>query len=241
MKIAHIESHPVTVPDALPPFRWRDGTLPLNALRPATRRSSFMHWGDAKRDAKLCLALRAHLGDDIDLMYDGSAGFDLPDAIYLGDALPEANFRWYEEPMREFSVSAYRELARSVQVPLLSAETSDGAHMNSADFIMAGAATFGVRTSAGLRGGITGAMRIAHLADSFRIRAEVHGGGMISEHLCMAISNTKYYESRITSTLVTRESIVGADGLVRAPAEAGIALPQGIACPAAVRHLARAA
>ncbi|MEO7015669.1 MAG: enolase C-terminal domain-like protein, partial [Leifsonia sp.] len=122
-------------------------------------------WGDAKRDAALCLALRAHLGDDIDLMYDGSAGFDLPDAIYLGHALSEANFRWYEEPMREFSVSAYRELARSVQVPLLSAETSDGAHMNSADFIMAGAATFGVRTSAGLRGGITGAMRIAHLAD----------------------------------------------------------------------------
>lgn len=198
-------------------------------------------WGDAKRDANLCLALRAHLGDDIDLMYDGSAGFDLPDAIYLGNALSESNFRWYEEPMREFSVSAYRELARSVRVPLLSAETSDGAHMNSADFIMAGAATFGLRTSAGLRGGITGAMRIAHLADSFRIRAEVHGGGIISEHLCMAISNTTYYESLITSASVTRESIVGADGLVHAPTEPGIALPPGIDYPPAVRHLARAA
>jgi len=41
-------------------------------------------------------------------MYDGSAGFDLPDAIRLGRALSEADYLWYEEPMREFSVAAYR-------------------------------------------------------------------------------------------------------------------------------------
>ncbi len=198
-------------------------------------------WGDAKRDAALCLALREHVGDEMDLMYDGSAGFDLPDAIYLGRVLSDANYRWYEEPMREFSVSAYRELARAVDVPLLSAETSDGAYMNSADFIASGAATFGVRTSAGLRGGITGAIRTAHLADAFRIRAEVHGGGVHAEHLCMAISNTTYYESLVHSSTVTRESVVDADGLVHAPTEPGIALPAGLEYPEAVRHLARAA
>ena len=61
-----------------------------------------------------------------------------------------------------------------MRVPLCVAETSDGVHMNTGDFIAWGAATF-VRTSAELRGGITGAMRIAHLADAFRLRAEVHG------------------------------------------------------------------
>ena len=44
-------------------------------------------WGDARRDAALCVALREHVGDDVPLMYDGSAGFDLPDAIYLGRVL----------------------------------------------------------------------------------------------------------------------------------------------------------
>ena len=99
-------------------------------------------------------------------MYDGSAGFDLPDAIYLGHALAEADYLWYEEPMREFSISAYKQLGQAVKVPLNVAETSDGAHMNTADFIAAGCAAY-VRTSWNLRWGVTGATRIAHLADAF--------------------------------------------------------------------------
>ena len=87
-------------------------------------------WGDARRDAALCQALRAHVGDAVPLMYDGSAGFDLPDAVYVGHALAEAGYLWYEEPMREFSITAYRRLAEMVRSALLVVETSDGAHMN---------------------------------------------------------------------------------------------------------------
>jgi L-alanine-DL-glutamate epimerase-like enolase superfamily enzyme len=88
-------------------------------------------WGDPKQDAKLGQALRNHVGPDIELMYDGSAGFDLVDAIYVGRALAEAGFFWYEEPMREFNIDAYRRLRDKVDIPLLSGETSDGAHFNS--------------------------------------------------------------------------------------------------------------
>ncbi len=188
-------------------------------------------WGDARRDATLSAALREHVGDDIPLMYDGSAGFDLPDAIHLGRALSDAGYLWYEEPMREFSVTAYSQLASKVDVPLLVAETSDGAHMNSGDFIAAGAATFGVRASTTLRGGITGAMRTAHLADAYRLRAEVHGSDIPNQHLCMAISNTSYYESLVTSATVVRERCVDAAGLVHAPTDPGIALPAGLDYP----------
>src|SRR3954452_12867718 len=190
-------------------------------------------WGDAREDARLCLALREHVGDDVPLMYDGSAGFDLPDAVYLGHALGDAGYLWYEEPMREFSVTAYRWLAERVRVPLCVAETSDGAHMDTADFIAAGTAAY-VRTSAELRGGITGAMRIAHLADAFRLRAEVHGPGLNSRHLCMAIANTTYYESLVTSTPVAPDPVVDDHGLVHAPQAPGIGLPQGPDYPAAL-------
>jgi L-alanine-DL-glutamate epimerase-like enolase superfamily enzyme len=188
-------------------------------------------WGDARRDAELCAALRAHVGDSVPLMYDGSAGFDLPDATYLGRALADAGYLWYEEPMREFSVTAYGHLARSVRIPLLVAETSDGAHMNTADFIAAGAATFGVRASATMRGGITGAMRTAHLADSFRLRAEVLGDEIPSRHLAMAISNTTYYESLITANPVRPKAEIDAHGFVHAPTGPGIALPAGLDYP----------
>src|SRR5438270_10506702 len=123
--------------------------------------------------------------------------------------------------MREVSITAYKWLAERVRVPLLVAETSDGAHMNTADFIAAGCATF-VRTSSGLKGGLTGGMRIAHLADSFRLRAEVHGDGLVNRHLCMAIPNTTYYESLVRTNPVVRAPEIDAQGLVHAPPGPGI-------------------
>ena len=178
-------------------------------------------WGDARKDARLCEALREHVGPDIPLMYDGSAGFDLLDATYLGKALSDADYLWYEEPMREFSVTAYKWLAERVDVPLIVAEVAEGAHMKTADFIAAGCAA-AVRTSTGLRGGFTGAMRTAHLADAFLLRAEVHGPGVASRHLCMAISNTTYYESLIDSNPVRRPAEVDASGNIHAPNLPGV-------------------
>jgi len=104
--------------------------------------------------------------------------------------------------------------------------------------IAAGAATYGVRAGTTLRGGITGAMRTAHLADAYRLRAEVHGSDIPNHHLCMAISNTTYYESLVTSTVVSRESCVDANGLVHAPLTPGIALPPHLDYPKAVRQFA---
>lgn len=178
-------------------------------------------WGDAHRDAQLCAALREHVGDELALMYDGSAAFDLPDAIYLGRALHDAGYFWYEEPMREFSVQAHAHLANQVGVPLLVGETSDGVHMNMGDFVAARCAPF-VRTSVRLKGGFTGGMRIAHLADSYRLRAEVHSPGLLSQHLCMAIPNTTYYESLVLTNPVVPDPSIDAGGRVHAPRLPGI-------------------
>ncbi|HLI14651.1 MAG TPA: enolase C-terminal domain-like protein [Acidimicrobiales bacterium] len=176
--------------------------------------------GDARLDAALCARLRSRLGDGVPLMYDASGAFDLPDAAYLGAALADLGFVWLEEPMREHSVTAYRLLAERVRVPLLVGETSAGAHLNIADFLAARCASY-VRTGATLKGGVTGAMRIAHLAQSYLVRAEVHQSGPVSRHLCMAIPNTTYYESRVIGPAIEREPGVGPDGLVRAPSLPG--------------------
>lgn len=177
-------------------------------------------WGDARLDADLSMRLREHVGDDVPLMYDGSAAFDLPDSIFLGHALSDAGFLWYEEPMREFGVTPYKWLAEKVKVPLLVAETSDGAHMNTGDFLASGCAAF-VRTSAALKGGVTGAMRIAHLASAYQVRAEVHGPSVVNQHLCMAIPNTTYYEALVMGNPIRNNPEVGSDGMVRAPMTPG--------------------
>ncbi len=184
-------------------------------------------WGDTRRDARLAHAVRNRVGPDRDLMYDGSAGFDLADAVYLGRALSEAGYKWYEEPIREFSVTSYRWLSERVSVPLLVAETSDGAHMNAGDFVISGAATY-VRTGVTHKGGLTGALRIAHTADAFRLRVEVAGGGLPNRHLCMAIPNTTYYESLVTSNPVRQDAAVDGNGLVHATTQPGMGYPDDL-------------
>lgn len=178
-------------------------------------------FGDARKDALLGEKLRAHVGDEMPLMYDGSAGFDLMDAVYLGNALYDSGFAWYEEPMREFSITAYKWLGERVKIPLLLGEVTDGAHMSAGDFAATGVAS-ALRTSTFLRGGFTGAMRIAHLADAYHLRAEVHGMGLESAHLCMAIKNTTAYESLVWHNPTSREALVDADGFVHAPQEPGV-------------------
>jgi L-alanine-DL-glutamate epimerase-like enolase superfamily enzyme len=184
-------------------------------------------WGDAKADAQLCRNLRKWVGDDADLMFDGSAGWDYATSLWFGRVLEELDFLWYEEPMREFDIPSYAELARSLDIPILAAETPDGVHWNAATWIQYRALDM-IRTSAGFKGGITGAMKVAHLAESFGMRTQVHGMGHANLHICAAIPNNDYYEQLV----IDSEQIQGltdlgvlsvVDGYVTAPDEPGIA------------------
>ncbi len=184
-------------------------------------------WGDVKRDSQLSRNLRKWTGDDADLMFDGSAGWDYVDSMRVGRALEEADFLWYEEPMREFDLPSYAELCRSLDIPVLAAETSDGVHWNAATWIQYRAVDM-MRVSSAFKGGITGALKVAHLAESFGMRAQVHGGGYANLHLCAAIPNNDYFEVLVLNTdqingLATQDEIPVIDGYVTAPEAPGIA------------------
>lgn len=178
-------------------------------------------WGDVKEDARLAKALRRHVGDDIELMYDGTAGFDLQQSILLGRHLEEAGYLWYEEPMREFNIHNYRRLCEELTIPVLAAETSDGCHYNAADFIIQGACDL-IRTSCHQKGGVTGALRIAHLADAFGMKAEIHGSGIDNLHLACAIPNNSYYEVLVYDDPALYAYEVDAEGNIAPPDEPGI-------------------
>lgn len=153
-------------------------------------------WGDVEADITLSRALRKWTGPDAHLMYDGSAGFDYVDALRLGLVLQEERFLWYEEPMREHYIGHYARLREKLTVPILSAETTDGAHWNMASWVEAGALDM-TRVSAAFKGGITGSIKIAHMAESFGMRAQVHGMGHANAQLCAAIPNNDYYEQLV--------------------------------------------
>jgi L-alanine-DL-glutamate epimerase-like enolase superfamily enzyme len=185
-------------------------------------------WGDEKLDGLLCRNLRKWTGDDAVLMFDGSAGWDLQTSLRFGRVLEEAGFYWYEEPMREFNLRAYRQLAEGLEIPVLAAETSDGVHWNAATWIDDGALDM-IRTSSFYKGGITGALKIAHLAEAHAMKAQVHGMGLPNAHLCAAIPNNDFYEQLIYSTehirsLKSRTELPIIDGFITVPETPGIGL-----------------
>ena len=162
-------------------------------------------WGDAREDAKLCRNLRKWTGPDADLMFDGSAGWDYVTAMWFGRVLEECGFLWYEEPMREFELGSYKKLCDALDIPVLAAETPDGCHWNMATWIQMGALDM-TRTSWFFKGGITGAMKVAHLSDSFGMRCQVHGMGLPNAQICAAIRNNDYYEQLVISDGADRRS-----------------------------------
>jgi len=145
--------------------------------------------GDAKWDARLAHNLRQWVGDDADLMFDASDGWDYVTSLWFGRQLEDAGYLWYEEPMREYDLASYAQLCADLDIPILGAETCEGAHWNMATWIHMRALDM-VRVST-RKGGYTGAMKTAHLAESFGMRAQVHG---YDPHLCAAIPNNDYAE-----------------------------------------------
>lgn len=156
-------------------------------------------WGRPKDDAILSRKLREWTGVDADLMFDGSAGWDYATSLKFGRVLEDLGFLWYEEPIREFDIPSYAELCRSLDIPVLAAETSDGCHWNAATWIQYRALDM-MRVSSAFKGGITGAIKVAHLAESFGMRAQVHGGGHANLQICAAIPNNDYFEALIVDT-----------------------------------------
>jgi len=182
--------------------------------------------GDPDWDAELARNLRRWVGDDADLMFDGSAGWDYVTSLRYGRVLEDANFLWYEEPMREYDLPSYAELCRALDIPVLGAETSEGGHWNVATWIQQRALDM-VRTSVGSKAGFTGAIKIAHTAESFGMRAQVHGGGWANAHLCAAIPNNDYYEELVVNTeqikaLKNSGPLSVVDGYITVPDEPGL-------------------
>lgn len=85
-----------------------------------------------------------------------------------------------------------------------------------------------VRADAHMDGGITGVMKIAHLAEAFGIDVELHVGGPAHLHCLSAIRNTNYFEKGLVHPEVAWTASQGFTEDVEAIGEEGaIPVPDG--------------
>ncbi|WP_433332658.1 mandelate racemase/muconate lactonizing enzyme family protein [Spirillospora sp. CA-294931] len=107
-------------------------------------------------------------------------------------AAGETPLWWFEEPLSPESVEGHAELARQIRTPVATGEI----HQTRWEFrslIQAGAASI-LQADAGVAGGVTEWLRIAHAADAFGLRMAPHWHHNLHVHLTAAVANTLVVE-----------------------------------------------
>lgn len=116
-------------------------------------------------------ALREAVGDDFVLLTDPVGEYSLDEAIKVGRHLEKLNYLWFEEPFRDFELYKYSENVpcagypggrngNDARVPWGVAQSIAPARL-AADI---------VRADVSWKNGITGTLKIAHLAKAFGLR-----------------------------------------------------------------------
>ena len=142
-----------------------------------------------KGNIQLAKELRAATGDDFLLMHDPVECYDYDEAVQVGRALEKYDYKWMEEPLQDYDLLGLKRLSDRLDLPILALEWIGylgGQPFNASAFLAQQACAL-VRQRVV---GITGQMKLAHLAESFG--ALVHGG---NHHVILAIRNDPVFEA----------------------------------------------
>lgn len=202
---------------------------------------AFKVHGPSGANSEVESAIVRRLGDRVGgrmrLMTDPASGLDtFAEGLALGRACDDAGFFWLEDPMADTGVSAFahRRLREMIRTPLLLTEHLRGVEPK-ADFLLSGGTDF-VRADPELDLGITGAMKIARMAEALGVDVEMHGAGPGQRHCMAAARNSNFYEVNMVHPLCGNPLIppiyapgysdaldaVGSDGTFPVPSGPGL-------------------
>jgi L-alanine-DL-glutamate epimerase-like enolase superfamily enzyme len=149
-------------------------------------------------DIEACTAVRDAVGDAMTLTLDSSWCYSYTDGLRVGQAIQDLGYHWYEDPFPTHEMHNYVRLGRHLSIPLLATEINPGGLAALPPWITSGATDF-LRGDVVIKGGITGLMKIAHLAEAFGMNCEIHDsynafGNLAARHVAMAIDNCDWFE-----------------------------------------------
>lgn len=154
--------------------------------------------GPYEYDMEIHQKIREAVGEDMILMSDPVAEYTLDEAIRVGRDLERLHYLWLEEPFRDFELYKYQRLCETLDIPIAATETTRGAHWGVAQVIAQKAADI-VRADVSWKDGITGTLKICHMAEAFGLNCEIHTTTMnymdlVNLHVSCAVRNCKYFE-----------------------------------------------
>ena len=185
---------------------------------------------DPAKDLEICTAVKQAVGDSMVLMLDSMWAYGYEQALRVGLAIQEMGFYWYEDPLAEDDLYGYVKLKQKLNIPILATEYSPGGLYGYTAWILE-RATDMLRGDVAVKAGLTPMIKIAHLAEAFRMKCEIHHGGnslnnVANLHLTMAIPNCDYFEVLLPDAAqkhgLVRDIEVDREGFVHAPTEPGL-------------------
>ncbi len=163
-----------------------------------------------KNDLMRIRAVRKAIGDDIAILTDANTGYTVNDARAVMPAMEDLNVAWLEEPFPAHDYVSYGLAASFSSTPLAAGEN----HYTRFEFnrvIEDGSITV-LQPDLSKTGGLTEALRIAHMASAYKLSINPHSSmtGMnhaISIHFLAGIDNGGYFEGDVSKANKFRDEL----------------------------------
>ena len=182
-----------------------------------------------EEDAARVKAARAAIGPGVRLAQDANNAYgSVAEAIRAARAFEPYDIWWFEEPLAPDNIPGHAELAAAVSIPVATGEI----HATRWDFrdVIAGKAARILQPDAGVLGGISEWMKVAHTAASFDLPVAPHWHADLHVHLVGAVANAltvEYFfldEDIYNFERILAERLVPSGGRLRIPDRPGLGL-----------------
>jgi len=185
---------------------------------------------DYKLDMEVCKAVRKAVGDDFMLLNDPVGVYTREEAMKVGRLMDQLGYVAYEDPIPTSDVDGLVELCHALDTPIHVGEFIFSVY-DYPEYIRRGALDV-VRLIVDNIGGITGAMKVAHLAECFGMECAPHNWGEVFDHAVhfhteLAMPNNVWFEMTVPQGAGDRPYMkdrirIAKDGYVDAPVKPGL-------------------
>ena len=176
---------------------------------------------DAKEIERMRV-MREAVGDSVDLMVDINQGWDINTAMRLGRLMADYNLYWLEDPIQHQDYVGYARIADALDTPIATGEYHYGMvpfrHMlehRSLDIVMVDLLRVG---------GLTGFMKVAHMAEIFDLPVVSHLATEVLAHAIAATPNGLYVEHMPWTFGMFEEEPAVEDGMIVLPQTPGLGI-----------------
>jgi mandelate racemase len=178
---------------------------------------------DAARDDLAAIeAVRAAVGDDMELMADFNQGLDFADALKRCHMIDDLGLTWIEEPIVYDNLDGYAQLAAEVKTPIQIGENFYGPRdlhtalqRKACDLVMPDFMRIG---------GVTGWLRAAAIAGAAGIPMSTHLYPEVAAHVMRVTETAHWLEWQDWADPILREPYGIRDGMLHIPDVPGVGL-----------------